>query len=185
MEMFKCARKQIGMTISEAAFQTHIGERTLANYESGQRIPPPDVVLAMSKVYNQPELTQCYCRNYCAIGATYSYDNLNGVDMHPLAVLDKMEEELLEAVQAVKECRRLFLNKRSQEDFSDAEWGEVIENSLEFLDAQHVIDVFKVVIERYTPENTFVAGLTARHNDKCKVKGYARKEERPLVTAAR
>lgn len=71
--MFKSARKQANKSIEGAAFDLHIGTRTLVNYENGHTLIPPDVVLKMSEVYEQPRLAARYCSERCPIGQRYAH----------------------------------------------------------------------------------------------------------------
>lgn len=78
--MFKDARIAAGLSREEAAFQLHIGTRTLLNYEHDQSIAPPEVALEMQEVYGDPTLTAKYCSEYCPIGQVYAHsmpDQLN------------------------------------------------------------------------------------------------------------
>ena len=66
--MLRTARNKAKLTREEAAHRIYVGTRTLADYESGKTIAPPDVVLKMSEVYQEPELTADYCKKTCPIG---------------------------------------------------------------------------------------------------------------------
>lgn len=67
---FKLARKEAGLTVEEAAFRIHVSPRALSNYESGQRVPPPDVVAGMAREYKRPDLIREYCGE-CPIGQAF------------------------------------------------------------------------------------------------------------------
>lgn len=67
--MYRAARKAAELSIEEASFRLHIAPRTLCKYEAGETVPPPEVVLVMSRLYKIPWLTQHYCREFCAKGA--------------------------------------------------------------------------------------------------------------------
>jgi hypothetical protein len=56
------------MSRERAAYELHIGNRTLCDYEHGKSHVPPDIALAMEVVYNDPILTAKYCAQYCPIG---------------------------------------------------------------------------------------------------------------------
>ncbi len=71
--MLKAARNKAGLSREEASFRLHIGCRTLADYEAGRTVAPPDVVLRMAEVYDQPDLPADYCANLCPIGQIYAY----------------------------------------------------------------------------------------------------------------
>ncbi len=71
--MFKNARNIAGLSREAAAFQLHIGNRTLNNYEHEITIVPPDVALKMQDVYGDPTLTAHYCSDYCPIGQIFAH----------------------------------------------------------------------------------------------------------------
>ena len=71
--MLKTARNTAGITREEAAHRLYVGTRTLADYELGRTIAPPDVVMRMSEVYGEPELTADYCAKICPIGQVLAH----------------------------------------------------------------------------------------------------------------
>ena len=71
--MLRAARNAAGLSREEAAHRIYIGTRTLADYELGKTVPPPDVVLRMAEVYRQPELTADYCAKACPIGQVLAH----------------------------------------------------------------------------------------------------------------
>ena len=75
------ARKKPLLNNCESAQDLVYIERTkLLAIESGDKIPSPDDVLSMSKVYDAPELCNYYCTNQCPIGKdkpTLIYSDLN------------------------------------------------------------------------------------------------------------
>lgn len=56
------------MSREEAVEKLHISVATLGRYENGESEPNPDVVYAMSKVYEDPALRRAYCSECCPIG---------------------------------------------------------------------------------------------------------------------
>jgi transcriptional regulator with XRE-family HTH domain len=56
------------MSREEAVERLHISVATLGRYENGESEPNPDVVHAMSKVYEDPALRRRYCSECCLIG---------------------------------------------------------------------------------------------------------------------
>lgn len=71
--MFRTARNAAGLSREEAAHRLYIGTRTLADYEAGRTLAPPDVVMRMAEVYRQPELTADYCAKACPIGQVLAH----------------------------------------------------------------------------------------------------------------
>ena len=71
--MFKTARSTAGISRECAAHQLYIGTRTLADYESGRTITPPDVAMRMADVYKEPALPAAYCAKVCPIGQVLAH----------------------------------------------------------------------------------------------------------------
>lgn len=178
--MYRGARNSADKTIEEAAFALHIAPRTLCKYESGESQPPPEVALAMSRVYGVPRLTQVYCRQNCAIGQAYSYEVLNRVSLDLPSVMQKLIGELREAQDLLCRMLEITVNKKRREDFTPAEWAEFMIILQEFLDVEHNIETLKISLGAWCD----VSELVAAHNQKCWQKGYVVKEK-PLYGAAR
>jgi len=184
--MFKQARNEARLTLEQASFRIPCGRRNLCKYEAGQVIPGPDVVLGMSRAYRRPEMTQIYCREFCAIGREYGYDYLDAVSLDPMTVLAKLGQELHEAEEVYSKMVYLAVNKRSREDFTAEEWEEFLTCALELLDVEHNVEAFKISLGRWCDES--VVNLIRRHNEKCLARGYVRpkqtKKEAALAMAA-
>ena len=71
--MLRAARNKTGITREEAAHRIYIGTRTLADYELGRTIAPPDVVMRMAEVYQEPTLPADYCSLLCPIGQVLAH----------------------------------------------------------------------------------------------------------------
>jgi len=168
--MYKRARNKRKMSLEEASFRCHIGRRTLCKYEAGESIPPPDVVLRMSEVYQEPILTQRYCRE-CPIGQKYSYEVLDNVNLDPATVLLKLISEYREAGQVLDRLLELTVNKNSRQDFTDDEWQEYMQGLHEFLDVEHNIECLKLALGMWCD----MAELVEQHNQKCRDRGYVKK----------
>lgn len=168
--MYRDARKQAKLSIEEAAFRLNIGIRTLVNYEQGYHVPPPEVVLAMSRLYKQPWMTQRYCRDFCAIGKAYSYEVLDNVSLDLSSILLKLVGEMSEAQAVLNRLLELTVNKRSRNDFTADQWREFITCLGEFLDVEHNVETFKIALGQWTD----VSELIEAHNAKCRARGYVR-----------
>lgn len=59
---------QTPLNREEAAERLHISGATLGRYETGENAPSPEVVYAMSKVYEDPVLRRKHCSKCCLIG---------------------------------------------------------------------------------------------------------------------
>lgn len=71
--MLRTARNAAKLSREEAAHRLYIGTRTLADYESGRTVAPPDVVMRMAEVYQEPALTADYCKKICPIGQVVAH----------------------------------------------------------------------------------------------------------------
>lgn len=171
--MYREGRKEAGLSIEEAAWRLHIAPRTLIKYEAGDTVPSPEVVLEMSREYHMPWLTQVYCREHCAIGAAYSYEVLNGIELDIQNVILSLRQEAEEAIAVLGELERLSRNKRSRQDFDDADWLKFMQALQEWLDLEHNIECLKISLGNWTN----VAELISEHNHKCEQRGYVKKEK--------
>lgn len=171
--MFRSAREIVGISQEAAAFQLHIGHRTLCDYEKHKTVPPPDVVLGMSRVYDKPEMTQVYCRQYCAIGQAYSYEILNSINSDVSSVLIKLMTELDEAKEALMKMMQLAINKKSRDDFNPEELAELIKYLDQFMDVEHNFEVLKISVSSWLD----ISEVVKYHNNKCMQKGYIKKEK--------
>ncbi|MGB9904620.1 MAG: helix-turn-helix domain-containing protein [Desulfotomaculales bacterium] len=170
--MYKEARKQAGLSIEEASFGLHIAPRTLCKYESGETVPPPEVVLEMNRLYRAPWLTQHYCREHCAIGRAYGYEVLTGVNLDPASVMLKLVSEMAEAQAVLQKMLELTVNKNRREDFTPEEWAEFTRCLQEFLDVEHNVETLKISLGCWCD----VAELVAAHNKKCRERGYTKEK---------
>jgi transcriptional regulator with XRE-family HTH domain len=166
------ARKGAGLSIEEAAFQIHIAPRTLVKYEHGESTPGPDVVLAMSRVYKKPWMTQIYCKECCAIGQAYSYEVLNNVNLDPPSIMLKLIGEMKEAQAVLHRMLGLTVNKNSRSDFNEQEWTEFTKCLQEFLDVEHNIETLKIALNNWCD----ISEEIQKHNKKCLERGYVKKE---------
>lgn len=167
--MYRDARKKMGMSIEEASFQLHISAKTLQNYEHGASTPPPEVVLAMSKLYKEPWMTQLYCKQDCAIGHAYSYDVLDQVNLDIASILLKLVGEMREADEVLGRMLELAVNKNARADYTQAEWDEFTDLLDEFMDVEHAIEILKISLDHWCD----VSKLVRKHNNKCVQRGYA------------
>ena len=62
MNIYKTARDVAGMTQERAAAALHLSVRSLAAYETGERIPHDDIVVRMVDVYNFQQLAVQHMR---------------------------------------------------------------------------------------------------------------------------
>jgi DNA-binding XRE family transcriptional regulator len=171
--MFETARISTGLGREGAAFELHVGSRTLFEYEKGKSTPPADVVLNMSRIYRQPEMTQRYCKEYCPIGQAYSYEVLNNVCQNPVSILVKLREEVNEVTDLLDMLFSVMINKTRREDFKPEEWTQVETFILELMDNEHCIEMFKITLSKWAD----VSQLVKKHNKKCWDNGYIKKEK--------
>lgn len=65
--IYQAAREYAGLTQDKAADLIKAGKDSIASYETGRRIPSNELVVAMAKAYNYPELLNDHCCN-CPVG---------------------------------------------------------------------------------------------------------------------
>ena len=91
----KAAHKNPLLNNCESAQDIVYIERTkLLAIESGDKIPEPDDVVSMSKVYDAPELCNYYCTKQCPIGKgdpTLIYEDLNEISVRLMTALHMLQ----------------------------------------------------------------------------------------------
>lgn len=147
-----------------------ISTESLGCYERGVRDPSPGMVVELANIYQEPFLTQRYCKYNCAIGQAYSYEILDGVDMNLSNVALKLLEEHRESHDVLEETLILITNKRNKEDFAEEEMNKLKLNIHELLDTEHTIEIFKIALNRFIDMEEMIA----EHNQKCRDRGYVR-----------
>lgn len=168
--MYREGRKDAKLCTEEAAFRLHVSPRMLAKYESGETVPPPEVVLAMGREYERPEMAQRYCREHCPIGAAMDYDVLDGVNLDLPSVLLSLRQEAAEAVDRLSLLERLARNKTGRQDFTEEEWAEFTGSVGQWLDLEHNIAMLRLTLGHWCDP----AELMAEHSAKCRARGYVR-----------
>ncbi|SHK45938.1 helix-turn-helix domain-containing protein [Tepidibacter formicigenes] len=180
--MYKFARKSVNMSREVAAERLNISTRSLSSYENGETFPPAHVVIKMAKLYKMPVLTQLYCKE-CAIGKFYGYEVLNNINTDPVTVTIKLEEEMTEANEVLKDLFKVLVNKNTRNDFSDKEHKELLRAYHELLDLEHTIEILKTSLEgKGWIDNS---EEIQKHNKKCIMKKFhiEQKEKSPLELA--
>lgn len=162
------ARRQMGITQKKLAKQMHVSLRSYQLLESGQQALSANQVLRLARTLNAPRLTMIYCREKCPIGQAYSYELLNNVDLSPTAILVKYRQEAREANDALEKLSDLMLNKRTAQDYNDAEMAEIRRQAHELLDLEHVIETLKLQLWKFLD----MGELVREHNQKCLDRHY-------------
>lgn len=162
------ARRKLGITQAELAGRMHMSLRSYQLLETGQQALSADRALRLARILNTPGLTMIYCREGCPIGRAYGYELLNNVDLSPMAILAKYRQEAREADSALELLSDLMLNKRTAQDYNDAEMAEISRQAHELLDLEHVIETLKVQLWNYLD----VGELVREHNQKCHDRHY-------------
>lgn len=82
-----------------------ISVSSLANYERGITIPPLDLVMMMSDVYNAPQLKNLYCLQQCPFGKEQPISaDVKTLEAVTVGIIAKLDEKCIE------ERRRELLN---------------------------------------------------------------------------
>lgn len=147
-----------------------IGIESLGCYERGVRDPSPAIVKELAGIYEEPFMTQRYCKYNCAIGQAYSYEILDSIDLSLSNVCLKLLEEHRESQEVLEETIMMIANKRTIEDFTDKEIGKLKFNIHELLDVEHTIEIFKIALNKFFD----MEDMIQEHNQKCIDHGYAK-----------
>lgn len=167
--MVREVREEYSISQGEIARMCGVSQAVWSMYEMKKRPFPGDIAHRAAKILNNPRLL-----------AEYVYENeteyfkvpvLNNVDDHLMTILNCIEEELEEAIDAVKRNKQLLKNKSKDEQFTESEWNKIIENEMQIVDVMPAIRLYHVRMEemfgRYNLKE-----LEKRHINKMKSKGF-------------
>ena len=147
-----------------------ISTESLGCYERGIRDPSPSMVKELAEIYEEPFLTQKYCKYNCSIGQAYSYEILDNIDTNLSSIALKLLEEHRESSELLEETLTLIVNKRSIKDFSNEQINKLKFNVHELLDVEHTIEIFKIALNKFFN----MEDMIQEHNQKCIDHGYAK-----------
>lgn len=120
----------------EAAENLHISGATLGRYETDESAPSPEVVYAMSKIYENPALRRIHCSEYCLIGkedhpysspktlfeSGYGLINANRVlDQFKAELFDVLSDGIVDEQEIIKLQAMIPQIKKVQKLLSDIE----------------------------------------------------------------
>lgn len=167
--MVREVREEYNISQGEIARMCGVSQAVWSMYEMKKRPFPGDIAHRAAKILKNPRLL-----------AEYVYENeteyfkvpvLNNVDDHLMTILNCIEEELEEAIAAVKRNKQLLKNKSKDEQFTESEWDKIIENEMQIVDVMPAIRLYHVRMEEMFSKYN-LKDLEKRHIDKMKSKGF-------------
>lgn len=168
-ENMRLSRNDVAALLVDRGIE--ISTESLGCYERGVRDPSPGMVIELADIYNEPFLTQKYCKYCCKIGQAYSYEMLDNVDLNLSNVALKLLEEHRESHEVLAETLILITNKRTEADFTEEELSRLKKNVHELLDTEHTIEIFKITLNKFIN----MKAMIAEHNEKCRQRGYSKR----------
>lgn len=150
--MLRAAREKAGLSREEAAHRVYVGNRTLASYELGETIAPPDVIMRMAEVYSEPALLADYCPTVCPIGQVLAHSfNRSGFAVAVMRVLKEfadVEELRGDLIKIAADGR---INQHEVEEFITI-MRELVElekwiGELKFFALRHGIEIDEIMPE--------------------------------------
>lgn len=162
----RLTRENVASLLADRGIEISI--ESLGCYERGVRAPSPGMIVELADIYQEPFLTQRYCKYNCSIGQAYSYEILDNVDLNLSNVALKLLEEHRESHEVLTDVLILITNKKSIRDFTDIEIQKLKKNVHELLDTEHTIEIFKIALNKFINMKEMIA----EHNQKCRDRGY-------------
>ena len=114
----KAAKQKPLLNNCESAQDLVYIERTkLLAIESNDKLPSPEDVVSMAKVYEAPELCNYFCTNQCPIGKdkpTLIYSDLNEISVRLMSALHYLQKSSDTIYRVLEDGK---INDGEQEDF--------------------------------------------------------------------
>lgn len=167
--MVRVAREERNVSQEEIAKRCGVSQSVWSMYEKKKRPFPGDIAHKTARILKSPRLL-----------AEYVFENeteyfkvpvLNKVDDHLMTILNCMEEELHEAIDAVKRNKQLLKNKNRDEQLTIADWDKVIENEMQIIDVMPAIRLYHIKMEELFNKYK-ISELEQSHIQKMQSRGY-------------
>lgn len=167
-------RKLRGLTISELASRIGTSESMLKKYECGVCPIPADVANRAAEVLKTPIIRKQYAfENNIGMVTT---PVLDGIDDHPITVLSKMEQELAEFLEVVRNGRQALINKPDASQLNPEDKQTIESLMAEGIDVYTAFEVLMMVLGESFQQDIQSAGK--RHAEKCRQRGYIQSGQR-------
>lgn len=165
-QILKEFRSKAGLSQGEMGRFGGVSQPSYARYEARQAPIPQDVVYRIAEQLNFPRLILEY-NNENRIGL-FNTPFLDKVDDHYFVVASRMEKELSEAVEAVKQIKELLINKT---ELSNEELEQLYTFEYQIADVVTCTNMHWVTLTKYFPQFR-VKTLELRHARRLKTKKY-------------
>lgn len=166
-QVIRETRTEFQLSLQSLASQLYIGKSSLSEYERGELPTPPEVLSGLTKTIDSHRLCMAVAEE--VTGGLYGAVWLDGdVDLHRTSVWAKTQEELEEAIEALKAAKIISPPKT----INDRQREIIFESLLQALDARVAIDHYLDVICR---EYEFSATeVKEKHRQKLESRGYVK-----------
>lgn len=159
-------RLYYGLTQKQLGEIACASESLVCSIENGTRRPQKDFIQRVVTGINSVKLAVYNCF-HCEAGM-FNPPYMDRVDDHPVSVQRKLEEELEEALMAVRSIS--LLNKKAPEDLTEADRRQMDHVSEQLWDALAAIMMFAAVLSRTYLYDLRRAGVRAYQ--KYRSRGY-------------
>ncbi len=165
------SRNDVASLLAEKGID--ISSESLGCYERGVREPSADMVMELAEIYEEPFMTQRYCKYNCAIGKAFSYEVLDKLDLDNVSNIGlKVLQEIREFHDTFLDLLSLITNTTSKENLNPNELEVLKRKVHKMLDLEHSIETLKIALNKILDMKEIIR----EHNEKCIKKGYAHKK---------
>ena len=167
-KLIRKKRELRGFSVSALAAKIGVSESMLKKYECETCPIPADVANRAAETLKAPVIQKQYAYEHDL--GVISTPVLNNIDDHPVVVLSKMEQELAEFLEVVREGKDTLLNKRDASQLSPKDKQTIDSLMAEGIDVYTAFEVLAMVLgENYQAD---VKGAGKQHTEKCRQRGY-------------
>jgi len=176
-KLIRKKRELRGFSVSALAAKIGVSESMLKKYECETCPIPADVANRAAETLKAPVIQKQYSYEH-DIGIVPT-PVMNNIDDHPVVVLSKMETELAEFLEAVRNGKQALINKQSGSELNPKDRQTIDSLMSEGIDVYTAFEVLAMVLgENYQQD---VKGAGKRHEEKCRQRGYIKSGQQGKV----
>ncbi len=172
----KHRRDEVDSTQASVASRLAIAVREYQRLENGEKSITDEDADRVAAILDCDALRDVYCFEQCSIGKRRGLPVLNGINMFPVAVMLKLQQEVQDVTELLHPATMFLLNKKSRSDLSGDETRQLKEFAARSIRLTHCLMHVRLMLSGYMD----MVPIIQEHRERCRAKGYINKNLPPV-----
>ena len=140
------ARMKAGFTQEEVSQKLYIDKKIISYIENDKYNPPPNIALAMARLYGDDRLPRKLCREVCAIGRA---SRMIPFDFNLGVVIPLLERRFQEIRMTLEQLPNLLNGKETAMGFDREEWELLLDCATKIRKFARDMEILEASIDRF------------------------------------